>query len=289
MSYTPPSSTQVNFQYPLGGRYSSPTYTAVDFSWQDGTPTVIVVGSSRATFVPGYSVSINSGSIVSFQHGVRDFVLSSGASASFVTDLRAFDIQASSAALFRYGAQMRIESGSTPGFVLRDIQPRTYDIDTTSAVSGTAQWTFSSTYDLDSRSIFYPGRGYIHDIRFVGSAKSAVRFRSGALVEGALSAASRSTFVPKATSVIGVAFSAAPSSVVVGRAKVFVPSAGSVDSSSVADFYGLASMRSDAAVTSSSAALFVSDYGFEALPELPVDVDVAWVKTAPVSVQVLTP
>lgn len=195
MTYTPPSGDAVAFSIPSGA-YTAPAGSAVTLAFPLNDPTVNFSCASTLAIVatglfPAEAV-ISTGSTAYFEHPYREFYIQSTSTPYFATSQRHFSISSASTPYFCFGAQVQIPATSALDFKIQDIEPRTYAIASVGAGAFVGESEVARAYIVAGRSRFYPGRGYIRDIRAVAKAATNALFRGAVVADSAFALSTHS-------------------------------------------------------------------------------------------------
>lgn len=290
MAFTPPAYNAVNVQFP-GLAYTPPAYNAVNVSWVPGVP--VVNFSTRTTLsLVGQAVveaafSSSSTSTCYFEHPYRNFNISAGSTANFVTWQRTIAFESGSSTLFRAGFKASIQNSTTLNINLVGAIQTVATIASSSATAFAQQNLVNRTIQVPGNTTtqFKGGRNY--DTAILVHGKTEPNFRSSNLYGSSFTGETASSLSFRGEALVGSAFSGYGASSATFAARTGIESSTTIPTFSAASFYGIPAMPSAAALQGASNAAFVSTYDFVVINPIPVETDFVFAKTSTKSVYVL--
>lgn len=287
MSYPAPAYNAVNFQQ-AGAAYSPPGYNTVDFVW---IPILYISSRTSTAFIGQWiaacDFALASSSTCYFEHPYRDFNISAGSTANFVTWQRTIAFESSSSALFRAGFKASIQNSTTLNINLVGAIQTVATIASSSATAFAQQNLVNRTIQVPGNTTtqFKGGRNY--DTAILVHGKTEPNFRSSNLYGSSFTGETASSLSFRGEALVESSFSGYGASSANFAARTGKTSEASIPMASTPFLYGIPAMPSAAALQGASNAAFVSTYGFVVINPIPVDADCVFAKTSTYSVYVL--
>jgi len=286
MSYTVPNGDAVGF-IRTGLAYSAPLGTSVVFQRAIEVPTLRIFCRTQTSFFAGSSFSLQTGTTVTAQHPYRDFNISSGSTANFVTWQRTIAFESGSSALFRAGFKASIQNSTTLNINLIGA------IQTVATIASSSATAFAQQ-NLVNRTIQIPGNtttqlkgGRNYDTAILVHGRTVPNFRSANLYGAAFTGTTESALSFRGEALIGAAFSVYGAASASFASRTGIESSAAIPLASTTSFYGIPAWPSMAALQGAANAAFVSNYAFVVVNTVPVDADCVFAKTSTYSVYVL--
>lgn len=287
MAFTPPAYNAVDAQF-SGLSYTPPAYNAVDVSWIP----VLGIRSSTQLALVGQSIypaqfDLSSATTCYFEHPYRDFNISSGLTASFVTWQRTIAFELSSSALFRAGSMTAIQNNTALSIELVGALQAIATIASASTPAFARQALVNRTIQIPGNTTTQLKGGRNYDTAILVRGRTVPNFRSANLYGTAFTGTTESALSFRGEALIGAAFSVYGAASASFASRTGIESSAAIPLASTTSFYGIPAWPSAATLQGAANAAFVSNYAFVVVNTVPVDADCVFAKTSTYSVYVL--